>query len=334
MHRIKLGNTVFEGRNNAYLFPEEPTTLVDTGVAVPEVRSELEEGLSDLGFSFADVDQMLLTHYHPDHSGLASAVQQDGGATVHIHESDASLIRQDERAWDVFDARQRWLYEKWGVPPGKREALIEHMDESDDLYGPPVSVEPFEDGDRFDAGSVELEAVHTPGHTEGHCVFVTRETGDVLTGDALLPHYTPNVGGADIRMDGALAKYLDTLGTIRDGGFDCAYPGHREQIDDPAARATEIIEHHEKRAWKVLDFLRRDGPADTWTVSDHLFGNLEGIHILHGPGEAHAHLEHMVQRGTVERTLDGYVPTEETVTRLDSIDGERWPLRPGSAERR
>lgn len=38
---------------------------------------------------------------------------------------------------------------------------------------------------------------------------------------------------------------------------------------------------------------------DAWTVSAHLFGDLDGIHVLHGPGEAYAHLEHLRDAGAV-----------------------------------
>ena len=48
------------------------------------------------------------------------------------------------------------------------------------------------------------------------------------------------------------------------------------------------------------------GPCDVWTVSAHLFGALENIHILHGPGEAWAHLDHLEHAGAVERDRHQY----------------------------
>ena len=41
-------------------------------------------------------------------------------------------------------------------------------------------------------------------------------------------------------------------------------------------------------------------------MSAHLFGDLSAIHILHGPGEAYAHLDHLAAHGIVERTNEGY----------------------------
>ena len=63
-----------------------------------------------------------------------------------------------------------------------------------------------------------------------------------------------------------------------------------------------------------------DGPATPWAVSADLFGSLSAIHILHGPGEAFAHLEHLRDAGVVAR--DG-----RTFELLES-DPELAPLFP------
>ncbi|ELK55128.1 putative metallo-beta-lactamase family hydrolase, partial [Haloferax sp. BAB-2207] len=66
-----------------------------------------------------------------------------------------------------------------------------------------------------------------------------------------------------------------------------------------------IAEHHRERTERVVSVLDDHGPADAWTVSARLFGDLEAIHILHGPGEAFAHLDHLVAEGVVAPPDDG-----------------------------
>ena len=203
-----------------------------------------------------------------------------------------------------MEAERDRLFDAWGMPTDAREELLGFIEAGKAGGGDPASVEPIADGDEVRAGDRTLEVVHLPGHTAGLCGFVD---GDALfSGDALLPHYTPNVGGADTRVDSPLAKYLDTLTTIESRNFDVARPGHREYIEDPAGRARTIIDHHRERTERVVGVLDEHGPADPWTVSAHLFGDLENIHILHGPGEAYAHLEHLQADGIVENTADGY----------------------------
>ncbi|EMA41248.1 MBL fold metallo-hydrolase [Halococcus hamelinensis] len=309
MNRIQLGNAVFEGLNDVYVFgaDADTTTLVDTGTAASETREALSTGLADLGVELADIDQILLTHWHEDHAGFASEIQDESDAVVRVHTADAPLVAGDTDAWEAMEGRQRALLDEWGVPEEPREELLGFLDGYDGLSGR-ARVESFEGGERFSTPEGDLEALHLPGHAAGLSGFVFEgaDGRELLSGDALLPHYTPNVGGADVRVERPLAKYLDTLVRIIDGEFVRAWPGHRDVIEDPAGRARDIAAHHRERTENVLDVLREDGPADAWTVSSHLFGELSHIHILHGPGEAYAHLDHLSAHDVVESTDDGY----------------------------
>jgi len=328
MERIPLSNRTFEGNNNAYLFADGPeTVLVDTGDKLPATREQLDAELAQRGTAVAEVDRVLLTHWHGDHRGLAGQIQQESGATVHVHADDAPLVAGDPDAWEALIDTQEHYFEQWGMPGAKREEVREILDSTAWREDPPA-VATFEDGATFDVNGHSLTAVHAPGHTAGLSTFETTvDSGTVvLTGDALLPKYTPNVGGADIRVERPLVKYLETLRAIVDAGYDRAWPGHRDPIDDPAGRAEFIIEHHEERAWRVLDALRRHGPCDAWTVSDDLFGDLEHIHILHGPGEAYAHLAHLEREGTVLSEDGEYRLADGVADRLDGREDGRWPL--------
>jgi len=321
--RIPLGNTVFEGQNNAYLVDGAVTTVVDVGISMPDVRDDLLDGLAAAGVSPGDIDQILLTHWHPDHSGLAGELQERSGATVRAHEADVPLISGDEdAAVDLRTLRQR-RFDEWGVPDEKRAELEAVQSGFDSVAGSPSDVESLVDGDRVPAGDGELEVCHLPGHAAGHVAF-TFETGpecreantdpaeepeadprfEAFVGDVILPEYTPNVGGADLRLERPLEQYMKSLDRLIGLDLDYAWPGHRDPIEEPSERARVIRAHHVERTRRVVDALREHGPADAWTVSAHLFGELEDIHILHGPGEAFAHLDHLERAGAVER--DGF----------------------------
>ncbi len=308
MQAIALENTVFEGANTVYLLGTDgngPLTLVDVGFDDPDIRNQLVAGIEAAGYAVADVDQVLLTHYHGDHSGLAGWVQEQSGATVRIHEADAPVVTAAEAGSRELRAKQEAAFDAWGMPESKRTAVRTVLEEETALSTEPPSVEPIADGETVKAGSFDLTAHHLPGHTTGHVGYLAADEGSFWSGDVLLPRYTPNVGGADVRLDGALAAYLESLERIVDIAPTVAWPGHRDPIEEPAARAREIIEHHRERTRRVLNVLREDGPADAWSVSHELFGELEAIHILHGPGEASAHLEHLAANGVVEHRDDG-----------------------------
>jgi glyoxylase-like metal-dependent hydrolase (beta-lactamase superfamily II) len=324
VERIVLENPVFdmEGANNAYLLDADEVALVDAGVATDHTRGALERGLAANGYDIADVDHVFLTHWHPDHAGLTSAIQSESGATVHVHEADAPLVAGE--FGDLGGSRVDAL-ERWGVPPDAR-AEIEARRSGDGPRGygtgDPPTVEPFADGAGFDIGGAELGAVHTPGHTAGETCYVLDSEGDALddevfTGDALLPDYTANVGGADTRTEHALSVHVESLAAIAAAGDDRGWPGPGEPLADPTARARTVLAHHRDRAGRLLALL--DEPTTVWAAARALFGDLAETHLMLGLGETHAHLEHLRREGLAERTDGRYVAaTADASAALDA----------------
>lgn len=321
MQVVRLENAEFEGENSVYLLQHAgEVALIDTGVATPETERALRDRLAAHDLDFDGIDTVVLTHWHPDHAGLAGTIQQEGGATVYVHEDDAPLVRREERALEAFRDRQREQFQAWGIPTREREALLDGMEMSDAVVGESAVVETVTDGDTIDVAGRRLDVLHAPGHTAGQCCFEFR-TDDGLEafgGDALLPVYTPNVGGADVRVDRPLERYRNTLQTIATRGFERVWPGHRDVITDPTDRARSIIDHHRERAQRVCNVLADHGPATAWETSAHLFGDLEGVHVMHGPGEAYAHLDHLERHGIVTATEDGYALYEDPAS-VDAV---------------
>jgi glyoxylase-like metal-dependent hydrolase (beta-lactamase superfamily II) len=312
VHHLQLTNAAFEGRNSVYLLgagdDAAPTTLVDTGIATPAVEAELRSALEDRDASFAAVDQVLLTHWHHDHAGLAGRIQAESDATVYVHEADAPIVAQDPDAVAAMEARQADYLDEWGMPADKQAELEDFLQTHDDLQGEPADVTPLADGDTVDLGYFEAEVVHLPGHAAGLSAYAFEYDGrrEAFVGDAVLPKYTPNVGGADVRVDRPLQQYLDSLRRVESLSLDRAWPGHRGPIFAPTERARDIAAHHDERTDRVVEVVRERGPVSAWAVSAELFGDLRNIHVLHGPGEAFAHLDHLVHEGVLEATDDGY----------------------------
>lgn len=92
---------------------------------------------------------------------------------------------------------------------------------------------PLKDGDRIEAGNVEVEVVHTPGHTEDSiCLLVTdRRRGDqpwfVLTGDTLFINSVgrPDLAGREREMAGRLYDSLHGRLLALPDELEI-YPGH------------------------------------------------------------------------------------------------------------
>jgi glyoxylase-like metal-dependent hydrolase (beta-lactamase superfamily II) len=328
VHHIQLTNNAFEGRNSVYLLGrdgDEPTTLVDTGVATDAVRAELESKLAALDVGFADIDAVLVTHWHHDHAGLAGEIQAAGDATVYVHEIDAPIVSGESAALEELSTRQERCFDEWEIPPDKRQELVSFLEFHEDLQGDPATVTTVADGDELSVGGLDLSVVHLPGHAGGLVAYVFDRDGrrEAFVGDAILPKYTPNVGGADVRVEAPLANYLDSLDRIVELDLDRAWPGHRGPIFAPSERARDIGHHHERRTARVFEVVRDTGPVTAWEVSDALFGHLENIHILHGPGESYAHLDHLVEEDVLAETATGYVVADDARSTADLLERPR-----------
>ena len=99
---------------NAYLIRgRERSLLIDTGFREPACRQALQAGLRAAGAEHDPLD-VLLTHIHTDHTGLASEVVRPGGA-IYIGRGDYPFTSRawEEKYWGRID--QRFLQE--GFPP-------------------------------------------------------------------------------------------------------------------------------------------------------------------------------------------------------------------------
>lgn len=296
VERIDVGTGSPEGSNGAYLLPDRGV-LVDPGPPTDDAWAALTGGLDAAGHDPGVVDRVVVTHWHADHAGLAPRLAERAGATIHMHERDAPLLADYAAARRERVRRDAATLAAWGVP----ESRIAAVRASDEPSGLPATtpVIAHDDGDAVAGGDL----LHAPGHTEGHLGV---RFGDALfVGDAVLPTYTPNVGGSDTRATDPLADYLATLDRLG-AHHGTYYPGHGRTV--APERFDVIREHHAERARRVVEALRTRGPATPWTVARALFGELRGVHVKFGAGEAAAHLRSLATRGCADRIDAGADP--------------------------
>ena len=297
-----------EGGNSAWVLPESGV-VVDPGPPGDEAFEHLRSELAAVGLAVGDVVDVVVTHWHVDHAGLAPRLADAADATLHLHERDAKLVGEYAAERERRVARDAAALARWGVPD-------EHVDRLRDADSPSPMPDAFpvselRDGDRVGA----LRVVHAPGHTAGHVGFAVADDpgsagggeGRVLTGDAVLRTVTPNVGGGDTRQEEPLSAYRDALTDLVAAG-DRALPGHGTAFD-LQDRVAELREHHRERATLVHDSLAAlvgdvEGGVTPWRVARDRFGEMDGYHVKFGAGEAFAHLQDLVALDLAVRVTD------------------------------
>lgn len=98
------------------------------------------------------------------------------------------------------------------------------------------------DGETIAVGSIEMLAVHTPGHTLDHLCFRIDEV--LFTGDHIM-------GGSSVIIEDA-GQYLDSLYLVKDLDVARLEPGHGDAMDDAAAVIDDYIDHRLEREREIL----------------------------------------------------------------------------------
>lgn len=290
--------------------------LIDGGWAIPQSRQVFESGLRQIGYGVGDIRRFLVTHMHRDHYTQAYVIGQEVGAPVSLgigEKPTMDLMRdrvldRDPNVDRLLRAGAVELAEGWrAMIPGDRSAL--------DDYGMP---DQWLDGDVvIDLGERQLDAVSTPGHTQGHFVFADTKASLLFSGDHVLPRITPSIGFEPAWVDQPLRDFLESLAKVRALPDMTVLPAHGPVGMSSHARVDELALHHEERLDLCLQAVQ--GGARTawevatelpWTRRNRTVADLGPFDAVMAAFETMAHVELLALQGRVTR-VDG-----ETVSYL------------------
>lgn len=241
---VSLGNV----KLNAYCF-EIDGVLIDTGAA--SLLAEFKPF-----FANADIDKIVLTHHHEDHTGGAAFLQQKFNLPIYMH--DMSIAACTEKATYPMYRKFFW---------GKRQ---------------PFQAKPL--GTTFTSRQANWEVITTPGHAQDHVAFLNLETNQLFSGD-LYVHPKTKVVLRDESIPTIIAS-IEKILTYDFGEMFCCHAGYvpngRKAMEKKLQYLTnfqeKVLELHHK-GWTIKEIQKEMFPKK-YPITYLSLGEWNSIHMI------------------------------------------------------
>lgn len=252
IHPIRIPTPFAVGDVFSYLIKDEKIVLVDSGQYTDDAFTIISNHLENHGLAVRDLDEIWLTHGHPDHFGQADRLVGRSGAVVYGHPKERANFAGNDNG-DLFAE----FFSGHHIPEDFIQQMIEQLEWLQQFQ---LSIDPewVNEGDILSSGQLSVTAKHTPGHAPGHVVFDSNQDlifgGDLLLGhistNALI-NFDPDTG----QRNKSLLQYRESLKWIREQKGR-VLPGHGEIIEQVKKVADRHLVEHEKRYQKILQLLK------------------------------------------------------------------------------
>ena len=281
-------------------------TIVDTGFASKRAKA-IWESLLQGPLKGKPVTRIIVTHYHPDHIGLAGWFQSRGAELVTTRTSwlYARMLTLDEHPLPLPEAVE--FQRRAGVPADRLEtyATTRPFNFADVVAPLPPGFTRIREGDTLTAAGRRWAIRTGDGHAPEHATLWSMDDPLILGGDQLLPGISANIGVYPTEPDAdPLTEWLESCARFAPLAREdhLVLPGHKLPFTGLPLRLCQMAENHEGALSRLLDHLREPQTAADCFLP--IFKrNIDGPEYNMALVESVAHLNCLLRRGQVTRTL-------------------------------
>jgi glyoxylase-like metal-dependent hydrolase (beta-lactamase superfamily II) len=240
------------------------------------------------------VDRVVNSHCHEDH---VAGNHRFPDVPWHFHALDLPGIRSLDGMMAIYGFA------------GAVDAAFRRVVVEDFHWTARPDAVPYADGDVFDLGGVRVRAIHSPGHTRGHCVLAIEPDGVLYLGDIDLSSFGPYYGDAWSSLD----DFVRTLATVRE--LDARWYATFHHIGVLDGRAA-FVERLDRFAAVIADRERR---LLEFLATPHSLDEIAAHRFVYRPGDPVAYAEPVERRSMAQHLArlarDG---------RVQEVERGRW----------
>ena len=278
-------------------------TIVDCGFGSDETR-ELWEQIFAARLGGLPVKRIIVTHFHPDHFGLAAWLAERWQAPVHMAAREFAAA-QGWFAGSLLHTRTAHveMFAQHGLPPDGD--LTQHRQNLFKRGVPalPAAIVELDDGHPLTIDGRAWRVITGYGHSPAHAALYCEALGVLIAGDMVLPRISTNVSVQPHFPDGdPLGLFLDSLTRYAELDAETLIlPSHGLPFHGLRERIAALKQHHTERLDELL--LACIEPQTAATAMPVIFRRvLDATQTFFAMGETLAHLNYLQQRDQLART--------------------------------
>lgn len=209
---------------SAFLLLDRKITLIDTGL--PYSGARLLEAVRLAKRSADEIEQIIITHYHPDHIGGLAELQKVLPARTGIHAVEAPVVISGAGPPSPFAHPAARLASR-----PVRGRAFPHV---------PVRIDDWlRDGDELPVLG-GMRVVHTPGHTPGHICLYFPQMALLIAGDAM-EHRSGVLKGPAAAFTADMPEALRSIGKLASLEIDAIAFSHFPRIPVAAGERLRVF---------------------------------------------------------------------------------------------
>jgi glyoxylase-like metal-dependent hydrolase (beta-lactamase superfamily II) len=284
-------------------------TVVDTCVDMDIARQQWETLFAGV-MGGKPIKNVIVTHMHPDHVGLAGWLVKRFDASFYMSRTDYLMCRA--MAADTGRKAPEEAMRFYRAAGFSEEGLARYQTRfggfGEHIHELPQAYRRLQQGQELKIGGRVWRVEVGSGHAPEHICLNCEDLNVLISGDQVIPRISSNVSLFPTEPFGnPLQDWIDSCARIKGvlPSDTLVLPAHNEPFYGLHERLTALIEGHEKSLSRLLDVCTEPRRAVDKEVFSSLFKRKIGPDVFFmATGESLSHLMCLVHRGDLEMNLD------------------------------